>query len=231
MQASPVWNLSNEQENMGSKKRGWYGGGMCALSSPTLKPVKQTTLFFHPQRAATNQVPVSQNSIFLPLAKSFPYGIGWNKVFDECGWRQGALKPTLFTLIDLKCRISGQQSNRSSSGESDNCLFSLKTDPVIQENSELYPRHHWTRGYKANTIHWQRWDTCCPDHKSSKISLRPQVSCTKHLHTPRWHQGLISSLPGTLPPQLITSDSLSGISPKFSCCASSALHVLQFLDV
>lgn len=52
MQACSVCNLSNEQENMGSKKRGWYGGGMCALSSPTLKPVKQTTLFLHPQCVA-----------------------------------------------------------------------------------------------------------------------------------------------------------------------------------
>lgn len=48
--------LSNEEENMGSEKRGWYVGGMCALSSPTLRPVKQTTLFYHPQRAATNHV-------------------------------------------------------------------------------------------------------------------------------------------------------------------------------
>lgn len=37
---------------------------MCALSSPTLKPVKQITLFIHPQPAATNRVSASQNPIY-----------------------------------------------------------------------------------------------------------------------------------------------------------------------
>lgn len=40
---------------------------------------------YTPNVQRTNQVPVSQNSIFLPPANSFPYGIDWNKVFDECG--------------------------------------------------------------------------------------------------------------------------------------------------
>lgn len=51
--------MSNEKENMGSKKRGCCVGGVCDLSSPTLKLVKQTTLFSHPQPAATNHLPVS----------------------------------------------------------------------------------------------------------------------------------------------------------------------------
>lgn len=90
---------------MGSKKRGRYGGGVCALSSPTLRPVKQTTHFFHPQRAATNQVAASQSSISCLLPCLFQMGFSGAR----------CLMIALYAGTDLLCKMSGQQRTRNSS--------------------------------------------------------------------------------------------------------------------
>lgn len=48
-----------DSEENGLLERGWYVGGMCALSSPTLRPVKPAAVLSRPQPAATNYVSVS----------------------------------------------------------------------------------------------------------------------------------------------------------------------------